>query len=185
MSGPGQEYAYKPRREDDPTRFIPWLRGSSPAFAAMAPSVLEQLFEVAKTINVKRDHVLLAQDQRATHLYVVISGNIAIRVQRNQIARELLGYGAGEVAGLLALVDQRVSPYEIRAVTDAQVVAVDVNRIAMLRAAFHPTGIAVLDAFMPMLKEHLRQLDDRAVRLAARKNAGMRGSGQTISREDR
>ena len=177
MNSRGDEFAYKQRRTDDPKRFIPWLRGSNAAFGAIPPSVLEQLFETAKTIDAKRDQILLPQDARATHLFIVISGNVAIRVKRGQIARELIGCGPGEVAGLLAMVDQGPSPYEIRTVTEAQVVAVDVVRVAMLRAAFHPVGVAVLDAFMPMLIEHMRQLDERIVRLAARKSAGMKGSG--------
>ncbi|MEY3013256.1 MAG: hypothetical protein RIT45_1991 [Pseudomonadota bacterium] len=176
---------YQARRADDPTRFIPWLRDHSPAFQAIPASVLQHLFERGQTLKTERDELLLQQGHRAERMFVVISGTLTMRVERNGIIRELTSYGPGEVAGLLALVDQRDSPYEIRAASEAEVVAVDARYIAQLRAAYHPTGMVVLDAFMPMLVEHLRQLDDRAVRLAARKSASMSGSGQTFRRDDR
>ncbi|MCB9739648.1 MAG: Crp/Fnr family transcriptional regulator [Deltaproteobacteria bacterium] len=185
MNGTTDGEAYATRRRDDPTRFIPWLRDHSPAFQSIPAAVLQQFFERSEIVSCKRDDSLLEQGQRADRIFVVISGTVTVRVERGGIIRELMSYGPGEVAGLLALVDQRDAPYEIRAASETEVVAVDARYMAQLRAAFHPTGMVVLDAFMPMLVEHLRQLDDRAIRLAARKSAAMSGTGQTFRRDDR
>lgn len=176
---------YAPRRADDPTRFIPWLRDRNGAIGRISPRLLETFFEGASTLRVKRDAVLLAQGAPARRLFILISGTVTIRIESNGVWRELLSYNAGELAGLLALVDQGPSPYEIRAAVDSELVAVDAWRVARLCAAYHPSGVAIMDAFLPMLTDHLRQLDERAVRLAARKNASMRGSGATIRRDDR
>ena len=177
--------SYPPRRADDPTRFIPWLRDRNSAIGRISPRLLKTFFEGAHTQRVKRDAVLLEQGAPARQLFILISGTATVRIQSNGIWRELLSYNSGELAGLLALVDQGPSPYEIRAAVDTELVAVDAWRVARLCAAYHPSGVAIIDAFLPMLTDHLRQLDERAVRLAARKNASMRGSGATIRRDDR
>jgi CRP-like cAMP-binding protein len=151
----------------------------------MPVPAIEQLMVGGVTRKMARDELLLAQDARADRLFIVISGTVAVRVTRGGVSRELMDYNTGEVAGLLALVDQRPAPYELRAAAPGEIIAVDANRLARLRAAFHPVGMAVLDAFTPMLVEHLRQLDERVVRLAQRKNVSVSGSGQTFRRDDR
>ncbi len=175
----------KPRRADDPTRFIPWLRDRNPSLARIPVRTIEALFEGAVSKKVKRDEVLQRQGQRADRAFVVISGTLALRLESNGVNRELLSYTTAEVASLLALVDQGPCPYEVRASVDGEVVAIDAWRLAQLCAAYHPSGVAMLDTFLPLLTEHLRQLDERCVRLAARKNASMRGSGQTVRRDGR
>ncbi len=173
------------RREKDATRLVPWLQERNPTFSHMSAEVLRELFGGAEVRRYSRGAVVQSQDEMATHAYVVVEGTITVRVKRAGITRELFSYELGDVAGLLAFVDQQVTPYEIFASTNTEVIRIDTRRVACLRAAFHPMAIAVLDAFMPMLVDHLRELDKRCVKLAARKNASIQGSGQKFRRDDR
>ena len=173
------------RREQDPTRLVPWLQERNRTFSHMSADVLRELFGHAEVRRYSRGAVVQTQDEPATHAYVVTEGTITVRVKRTGITRELFSYEPGDVAGLLAFVDQQVTPYEIFSSTNTEVIRIDTRRIARLRAAFHPLAMSVLDAFMPMLVEHLRELDKRCVKLAARKNASIHGSGQKFRRDDR
>ncbi len=174
-----------PRRTDDATRFIPWLRDRNPFLGRIPARTLEALFEGAISKKAKRDEVLQRQGERAVRAFVVISGTLSLRVESNGIYRELQSYSTAEVASLLALVDQGPCPYEVRSSIESEVVSIDAWRLAQLCAAYHPNGVAMLEMMVPLLTEHLRQLDERCVRLAARKNASMRGSGQVVQRDDR
>ena len=173
------------RRGQDATRLLPWLQERNKTFARMPQEVLAELFGHAEVRRYSRGAAIQEQGQPATHAYVVTEGTVTIRVKRTGIIRELFSYEPGEVAGLLAFVDQQMALYEIYSSTNSEVIRIDTRRLAQLRAAFHPMAMSVLDAFMPMLVEHLRELDKRCVKLAARKNASIHGSGQKFRRDDR
>lgn len=173
------------RRDQDPTRLVPWLQERNKTFSYMPDAVLQELFGHAEMRRYSRGAPIQEQDQPAAYAYVVTEGTVTVRVKRAGITRELFSYEPGEVAGLLAFVDQQVTPYEIFSSTNSEVIRINTRRLAQLRAAFHPLAMAVLDAFMPMLVEHLRELDKRCLKLAARKNASIHGSGQKFRRDDR
>lgn len=184
MSG-SEDIPTGPRRAEDATRFVPWLRGRNQALARVPARVLESVLREARVARYQRDAVLLAQGSPGDRVFILVGGSLAIRVASNGIFRELHAYQVGEVAGLLALLDNGPSPYEVRAASDVEVVEIDAASLGQMVACYHPVGVAVIDAFLPMLSDHLHQLDDRAVRLAARKNAAVSGSGATIRRDDR
>lgn len=173
------------RREQDPTRLVPWLQERNKAFSRMNDTVLRELFGHAEIRRYTRGTMVQAQDEPSCYAYVVTEGTLTVRVNRSGITRELFSYEPGEVTGLLSFVDQEKAPFEIYSSTNSEVIRIDTRRVAQLRAAFHPVATAVLDAFMPLLVEHLRELDKRCIKLAARKNASMHGSGQKFRRDDR
>jgi CRP-like cAMP-binding protein len=172
------------RRGEDPAHFLPWLREHNPFFASMDDRVARQLFSFAEVRLEQRGKVLQQQDQRPLHVYVVIEGTLVLRVVRNKILRELFSYGPGDFANLLALIDQQPSPYEVVAVTNAQFVAFDVVRLAMFTACYHPLSMSLHEALTPALVNHLRDLHQRVVKLAQRKNASVAGTGQTFRRDE-
>ncbi len=108
-----------------------------------------------------------------------------MRVTSQGIAREVFAHGPGEICGMLNLLDPQPAPYEVVASSDCELILLDVIRLARLRACFHPTGLALISAFLQELVDHLRSLDLRTAQLAVRKNAGVRGTGQTFRRDDR
>jgi CRP-like cAMP-binding protein len=129
-----------PRRRDDPARLLPWLRDHNPIFARLGNDVTHTFLSLAVVRNEFRGTVLCEQDTLANQLFVVVEGNVVMRVQRNKLTRELFSYTPGDVAGLLALLDQRESPYELVASTNVQVLAIDARKLAQLTAAFHPAA---------------------------------------------
>ena len=173
------------RRDQDATRLIPWLKSRNEAIVAMGDRAATELLTHAQVRRYSRNSVVQEQETAATWLYIVTEGTITMRVETAGIFRELFSYEAGETAGLLALLDQRDTPYQIFASRDAEVIRIDTDHLAQLRAVFHPLAIRIIYSFMPMITEHQRLLDDRVARLAARKNASVVGSGQTFSRVDR
>ena len=173
------------RRDQDATRLVPWLAERNEAIRAMGTEAATELMKHAQVRRHARNSVIQQQGTPATWLYIVTEGTVTVRVHSMGIYRELFSYEAGQTAGLLALVDQSDAPYEVYASRDAEVVRIDADHLARLRAVFHPLAMKVLYAFMPQLIEYQRQLEDRAARLAARKNASVVGSGQTFSRVDR
>ncbi len=173
------------RRREDPARLLPWLRGRNPIVASLSDEVTRTLLSLTAVRTEPRGRVLAAQDKRSPSVFIVIEGNVVMRVQRNKLVRELFSYTPGEVAGLLALLDQGEAPYELVAATNVQVLSIDANRLAQLTAAFHPDAMALLDALTPLLIQHLRDLDQRVVKLAQRLTASLSGSGETFRRDDR
>ena len=173
------------RRDQDATRLIPWLTTRNEAIRDMGVPAATELLSHAQVRRYSRNSVIQEQNTPATWLYIVTEGTITVRVESEGIHRELFSYEAGQTAGLLSLLDQREAPYQVFASRDAEAVRIDTDHLARLRAVFHPVATRVLYAFMPMLVEHQREIDDRSARLAARKNASVVGSGQTYSRDDR
>lgn len=173
------------RAHDDPARFLPWLRGRNGSFAQMSDQAAATLFSLASVRDEMRASALTVQDEPARHLYIVISGKVLMRVQRNKLVRELAAYGPGEIAGLLSLVDQRPPPYELVTAGPAQLIAIDVMKLAQLRAAYHPDVTTLFQALTPILVQHLHDLDLRVEKLAQRLNASLSGSGETFRRDDR
>ncbi|MCO4760687.1 MAG: Crp/Fnr family transcriptional regulator [Myxococcales bacterium] len=179
------ESRLRSRRDKDATRLIPWLQQRNEAIKTMGQDAAHELLSHAQVRRYSRNTVIQEQHTPATWLYIVTEGTITVRVESEGIYRELFSYEPGQAAGLLALLDQRDASYQIYASRDCEVVRIDTDHLAQLRAAFHPLAIKVLYAFMPMLTDHQRELDDRAAKLAARKNASVVGSGQTFRRDDR
>ncbi|MSP92918.1 MAG: cyclic nucleotide-binding domain-containing protein [Myxococcales bacterium] len=173
------------RRNEDPVRLLPWLRERSQFFARVDEALALQLFAMASLRTEARGKVLQKQEDRPQHVYIVVEGTLVIQVVRNKVVRELASYGPGDMANLLALIDQQPSPYEVVAVTNAQFIAIDAQKIAMYSACFHPVAMNLLQALTPVLVGHLRDLDVRASRLVQRRSASVTGSGQTFRRDDR
>lgn len=173
------------RRANDPSRLLPWLRNKSPFFKSISNEDAETLFRMAVLRSEPRGRVLAAQGERSRQLHVVIEGTLIMRVASKGVTRELFSYGSGEVAGLLALVDQLPAPYEIVAATACQIISIDAMDLGRHQAAYHPAAMAILRAFMPTIVEHLHELDLRAFKIAQRKNASLAGSGETFRRDDR
>lgn len=174
-----------PRRRDDPARLLPWLRDRNPIVARLSNEVTHTLLGLTTVRTEPRGTVLAAQDQRSRSVFVVIEGNVVMRVHRNKLVRELFSYTPGQIAGLLSLLNQGEAPYELVAATHVQLLSIDANRLAQLTAAFHPDAMALLDALTPLLIQHLRDLDQRVVKLAQRLTASLSGSGETFRRDDR
>ena len=183
-TGPSGMFASH-RRSDDPTRLIPWLRGQSALFRDLPDPVFQNLFRHAKLQHWNRASVVLPEGHRARYAYVVVSGNVTVRVTTQGVSREIFAYAPGELCGLLGLLDPRPAPYDIVASTDCELILLDVLRASRLRACFHPTGVTLINAFLTELVEHLRALDERTAQLAVRKTASMHGTGQTYTRDNR
>lgn len=173
------------RRARDPRRFIPWLRERNAVFARMSDAEMNALFEHAEVRRFSRGTIAQAQGEPAENAYVVIDGTLTVRVTKTGIVRELFSYEQGEIAGLMSFVDEGPTPYEIYNATNTEAICIDVKRVAQLRAAYHPTGLAILGSVMPLLVEHLLELDKRCLKLAKRKSASTRGTGETLRRGER
>jgi CRP-like cAMP-binding protein len=173
------------RRARDPRRFIPWLRERNAVFARMSDAEVNALFRHAEVRKYSRGTVAQPQAEPAENAFVVIDGTLTVRVTNNGIVRELFSYEQGEIAGLMSFVDEGSTPYEVYSATNTEIICINVKRVAQLRAAYHPTGLAILGSVMPLLIEHLQELDKRALKLAKRKNASTRGSGETFRRGER
>ncbi len=172
------------RRARDPRRFIPWLRERNSVFARMSDEEMNALFEHAEVRRYSRGTSVQRQGEPAENAFVVVDGTMTVRVKKGGIVRELFSYEEGEIAGLMSFVDEGATPYDVYSATNTEVICIDVKRVAQLRAAYHPTGLAILSSVMPLLVEHLQELDKRCLKLAKRKNASTRGSGQTYRRDE-
>lgn len=172
-------------RADDPSRLLPWLKGRSPIFARMDDRVARGLFALSTLRIEPRGATLIKQGERADALYIVIEGTLVTRVAYNKMTRDLFSHSPGEVAGLLGMFDQEPSPYEVYAVAQTQVVAVDLRKLWMYAAAYHPMAMAIHAAFTPALTAHLVEMDLRAGKMAQRKNASVAGTGEGFLRGER
>lgn len=169
-------------RANDPSRLLPWLRGRSAVFSELDDRVARGLFALSSLRVELRNTVLVEQGQRADLLFIVVEGTLVTRVRYNGMVRDLFSHGPGDVAGLLGMYDQEPAPYEIAAVSNAQLVAVDLRKLWMYAAALHPMAMAIHAAFTPALAAHLVDLDERAVRMAQRKNAAVATTGDGFLR---
>jgi len=173
------------RRNDDPSRLLPWLKGRSAVFAKVDDRVARGLFALSSLRNEARGVTLIKQGERADILLVVIEGTLVTRVAYNKMTRDLFSHAPGEVAGLLGMFNQEPSPYEVVTVSQAQVVAVDLRKLWMYAAAYHPMAMAIHAAFTPALTAHLVEMDLRAGKMAQRKNASVAGTGEGSLRGER
>lgn len=167
------------RRAADPTRLLPWLRDKNKRFKALDDRTLTAMFSFASLHRVTAQTVVQPVDAAPTACFVVTEGSLAIRGRRpNGAVREIDRFGPADVVGLLALLDGKPSPYEIIALTNAELIAFEADKLAQHLAALHPTALLALQGWMPMIIDHLRNVQQRLARLAASRK------GKVESRDD-
>ncbi len=155
------------RRAGDATRLLPWLRDKNKRFRALTDAECDAMFRFASLHRLDANTVIQPADRPPTACFAITSGSVVMRVRRSNGAfRELDRFGAGEVVGLLALVDSRPSPYEILATTTVEVIAFEADRMAQFAAALHPDALAAVKAWTPFLIDHLRSVQQRVARLS-------------------
>ena len=160
------------RRAQDPTRLLPWLRDKNKRFKALTDAETGAMFAFASLQRVSLNTVLQEFDAPPTACFCVTEGAIVVRVRRpNGSIRELDRFGPGELCGILALVDAQPSPYEIVAASNAEVVAFEADKLAQFVAAYDPTALAAVAAWMPIIAEHFRAIQQRVAKLSSTKRA--------------
>lgn len=163
-----QSAASQSRRAGDPTRLLPWLRDKNKWFSGLSDADAGSIFRFASLHRVEANTVLQAFDAAPTAAFALTSGTIVMRVRKhNGGMRELDRFGAGDVVGLLALVDGNPALYELVAASVVEVIAFEADQLAQFAAAFHPEALAAIRAWQPLVIDHLRTTQHRVARLGS------------------
>lgn len=173
------------RSATDPSRLLPWLRRANPIFQQLSDKDAMGLFAISTLRDEARGRYLQRLSEVPANAFIVISGTVALRVMIKGMVRDLFGYGEGQIAGLVGLVDRSPAPYELVTVGDTQVIALDTLKFSQLTAAFHPTSTGFLNALAPTMAYHLHELQGRILRELTRGESMVAGSGETFGRGDR
>ena len=155
-------------RRDHPSRYLTWLRDRNPLFARLSEGAARLLFECATWRIEPRSCVLTRTDDPAVQAFIVVDGVVVQRLLRGARVRELASYGAGQIAGVAAFLDQRPSPFELATHGPAQLIAVDASKVAQAAAAFQPDATAALWALAPLFVAYQRDLAGRTAQVRQR-----------------
>ncbi len=176
---------HQTRSATDPSRLLPWLRRANPIFQQLSDRDAAGLFSICTLKDEARGRYLQRLSEVPASTFIVISGTVALRVMIKGMVRDLFGYGEGQIAGLIGLIDRSPVPYELVTVGDTQVIVIDTLKFSQLTAAFHPTSTAFLTALQPVMAAHLNELQTRILRELTRGASMVAGSGETFGRGDR
>jgi len=176
---------YQTRSATDPSRLLPWLRRANPIFQQLSDKDAAGLFAISTLRNEPHGRYLQRLSEVPANTFIVISGTVALRVLFKGMVRDLFGYGEGQIAGAVGLIDRSPAPYELVTVDDTQVIAIDTWKFSQLTAAFHPTSTGFLNALAPTMATQLHELQGRILRELARGASIVTGSGETFGRGDR
>jgi predicted acylesterase/phospholipase RssA/CRP-like cAMP-binding protein len=123
------------------------------AFAAVAPEELEQFASEARTLNLRDGEIAVHQHAVVDHLYVVLSGTLAVScVDRLGVERALPPIAAGHVAGELQAGFRWTAPATLRARGDVVVAAIPTSALDRLALANPVAALRVDETLRPTLR---------------------------------
>jgi CRP-like cAMP-binding protein len=129
--------------------------GGVSLFSMLEPTALNELARAAHPLGYKSGTILTDEDQTGSLFFVVVSGELTVRIRNRDIRR----IGPGDYFGEMALID--LNPH------GAQVIAeTDVACLVFSRSTFRPFAMThpeVAWALLEMMVQRVRDAEARSV----------------------
>lgn len=140
---------------------------TSPLFTGMTPATIELFAGLGEEQRIERGTVLFAEATAATHLYVVLEGNVRLTRGAASLEEELLAVlGPGEVLGELAFLDGEPRSATARATDTTRVLAVPAASLEELLLLRQDLAVEILWNLVRMMSRRLRKTNERLALLA-------------------
>lgn len=128
-------------------------------FSDLAPSDIDALANSLLVQEHPAGHVLIVEGDRADSVYLLLSGCVSVGKQRGQAWEELNRLTAGELFGLVALVDDGPRSASCRAATAITVGTLPRNVFSLLFNTNTPIGLAFQRGLCAQLARDFRHVD--------------------------
>lgn len=125
--------------------------GEMPLFRHVASEAVEGLLQRCTTVELRKNDVLIRQGEKIQHMYVVLSGEVAIRLDSPD-SDPIALLGRGETIGEMSLVDQKAASAYAIAVTDSRLLVFDEERIWSLVRSSHAAACNLLSIITTRLR---------------------------------
>lgn len=126
-----------------------------PMFRSLNPKQLQRLGSAGDTVSVPAGQVLVREGERGHEFYVVLSGEVAVTVGDQEVAR----LGDGDFFGELALLDPAPRDATVTATSPSEVLVISDTRFAPLLEEVPQLAQRILAG----LARRLREADARRV----------------------
>ncbi|NWG18594.1 MAG: Crp/Fnr family transcriptional regulator [Chloroflexi bacterium] len=137
-----------------------------PLNARLSAPALDALSEIARTIYLGPQDILLGQCETIHAFYVIVEGGVRLveyTPDGQSVALKI--YGPGDLFGLLAVSGSYPHPAQIEAIHDSVLVAFDGQDARRLMSAYPEVALMVID----LLTEHVHHAHQRIRHMAAEK----------------
>jgi CRP-like cAMP-binding protein len=135
-----------------------FLRALAP-FSALEAADLSALADALRVESHSAGHVFMREGDRADTVFLVISGDVSVGRERDGGWEDLNRLKAGDLFGLVALVDAGPRSATCRAATNATVGSMPRNVFSLLFNAHAPIALAFQQALCAQLARDFRGLD--------------------------
>lgn len=134
----------------------------SELFGGLAPDFVDFLTEHARVRRLAKNEVLFHYGEKATHFYLIVSGQISIEVAAIEgPTLELQELGAGATVGWSWLIAPHRWAFQARAMVPTELVEFD-GEAVLARCESDPAfGYAVLKRFSTLMSERLQSARQR------------------------
>lgn len=131
------------------------------AFARLAPDLLEALASAFLVTQHPDGHVIARQGERGGEIFVVIEGEVEVSRVHDSVRRTLVTLTAGELFGLVSLVDHHPRAATCTARGPVTIASLPESAATLLFRAHAPIACAFQKALAVQLAHDFRRLDAR------------------------
>ena len=132
-----------------------------PIFGGLRKDMLELLVGAAAVTNVPRDHYFFRENDQATAMFVVESGEVSILKSWNGTEYEIGRLGPGDCFGEMALIDLFPRSASVRAVQDCTAITLSMESVHRLYEKDVEQFALILMNIGRELSRRLRSADER------------------------
>ncbi len=136
---------------------------STPIFEGIANSALAKLADNSELISVESDSLIFTKGDEATHLYIVASGSISLRIPimvlEGEKEIELATKRKGELIGWSALVPPHELTMSARVIEDGELLRISANEIKSLCEHDTQIGYAIMSRIGALIGSRLNRIE--------------------------
>lgn len=131
-----------------------------PLFRYVAPESVAGVLERCRTVELRRDDLLMRQGEENRTLYVVLSGELSVRFDSPE-SDPFVVLGRGETVGEMSLIDQKGASAYVSAASDSRLMVFDEEIIWSLVRSSHAAACNLLTIVTSRLRNINSVLSER------------------------
>lgn len=127
----------------------------------LSETQVARLAAVATDVSFEENQIILADRERSTAFYFVVSGSVAIELRARRYAVCVQALGAGKVFGWSALLDQQDTLFQVRAREQTKALRIAGDTLKALCREDPVLGAEVLQRTLQVVASRVRATEER------------------------
>jgi CRP-like cAMP-binding protein len=122
---------------------------------------IASLAAVATRVSFDENQIILADRERSSSFYFLISGSVAVELRAARFALCVQALGPGQVFGWSALLDRQDTLFQVRARENTDALRVSGNDLKALCHKDAPLGTEILQRTLQVVASRVRATEER------------------------